>query len=359
MTRTARGLLARAVPLLLLATACGAPPGPASGGPGRGPDRVTLTLNWYPYGEHAPFYYGKRRGIFAKYGIDLTVRAGQGSLRTVQLTAAGRTDFGWADTPALLAAVEQGVRVRSLGVFLQTTPACVQSFAAAGISSPADLRGRTVAGTAGDALSKTFPAFLRANGLAESDVRVRNTDPAGKVAAVVAGRADALLGYANDQGPTLREKTGKRVACLRFSAHGLDFYSDGLIAGERTLHARGGLARRMARAVSEAWQAARGAPEAAVAAMEGDGEGGTGGDGGPGAAVASGQLPPGSVLREQFRTTLTLLHTAATRGRAPGVNTEADWRRTLGVFRAAGLVERARPVAEYWDGGAALEGRGP
>mgnify|MGYP001377776402 CR=1 FL=1 len=33
---------------------------------------ATLMLNWYPYGEHAPFYYGVQEGIFADHGIDLT-----------------------------------------------------------------------------------------------------------------------------------------------------------------------------------------------------------------------------------------------------------------------------------------------
>ncbi|WP_261775746.1 hypothetical protein [Rhodococcus sp. BP-241] len=39
---------------------------------------TSLMLNWYPYGEHAPFYYGGQEGIFAKHGIDLTITAGQG-----------------------------------------------------------------------------------------------------------------------------------------------------------------------------------------------------------------------------------------------------------------------------------------
>ncbi|MEV8411126.1 hypothetical protein AB0R12_36805, partial [Streptomyces niveus] len=31
--------------------------------------------NWYPYGEHAPFYYGVKEKIFEKHGIDLEIRA--------------------------------------------------------------------------------------------------------------------------------------------------------------------------------------------------------------------------------------------------------------------------------------------
>ncbi|MEU0376249.1 ABC transporter substrate-binding protein [Streptomyces cyaneofuscatus] len=337
----ARRLLIGAVPLVLLATACGGnDASTTTSDSGRKLDRVTLTLNWYPYGEHAPFYYGKQQKIFEKHGIDLDVRAGQGSQKTVQATAAGQSDFGWADTPALLAGVDQGVKVKSLGVFLQTTPASVQSFDAKGIAAPGDLKGRTIAGTAGDALSKTFPIFLKKNGIGESDVKVQNTDPAGKIAAVISGKTDGLLGYASDQGPTMQDKAKKPVSYLRFSEHGLNFYSNGLLAGQKILTAKPELAQRMVKAVSEAWAAAAKEPGPAVEAMEG----------------ASEQLPPKSVLSEQFTTTLTLLHTEATEGKAPGVNTEADWQQTIDVFAEAGMVASPKAVADYWDTKTALKG---
>ncbi len=339
----ARRLLIGLVPLMLVATAACGEDGSATStsDSGKKLDKVTLTLNWYPYGEHAPFYYGKQKKIFEKHGIDLTIRAGQGSQKTVQATAAGQTDFGWADTPALLAGVDQGVKVKSLGVFLQTTPASVQFFDAQGIETPADLKGRTIAGTAGDALSKTFPIFLKKNGLAESDVKVQNTDPAGKIAAVISGKTDALLGYASDQGPTMQNKAKKDVGYLRFSEHGLNFYSNGLIAGPKSLAGPGAdVAKRMVEAVSESWAEAEKAPGPAIASMDG----------------ASEQLPPEDVLSEQFRTTLTLLHTDATEGKAPGVNTEADWEQTVDVFAEAGMVRSPKDVSEYWDAGTALKG---
>ncbi len=78
-------------PSVLVATACGGEDASTStSDSGEKLDKVTLTLNWYPYGEHAPFYYGKQQKIFEKHGIDLDIRPGQGSQKTVQATAAGR-----------------------------------------------------------------------------------------------------------------------------------------------------------------------------------------------------------------------------------------------------------------------------
>src|SRR5699024_9407002 len=106
-------------------------------------ESATLMLNWYPYGEHAPFYYGVQEGIFEKHGIDLDIEAGQGSTQTVQATGQGHVDFGWADTPAVLANIDEGVDVKSIGVFLQTTPSAVQVFEDSGIETAEDLKGKT------------------------------------------------------------------------------------------------------------------------------------------------------------------------------------------------------------------------
>src|ERR1700709_2621103 len=54
--------------------------------PAAAADKVVLMLNWYVYGEHAPFYYGKAKGIYAAENIDLEIQEGPGS-------SASRQDF--------------------------------------------------------------------------------------------------------------------------------------------------------------------------------------------------------------------------------------------------------------------------
>jgi NitT/TauT family transport system substrate-binding protein len=325
--------LVPALVLLALAAGCGGGGQQSTSQDGKTLDKVTLTLNWYPYGEHAPFYYGKTKKIYEQHGIDLTIQAGQGSQKTIQATAASQTDFGWADTPALLAGIGQGMKVKSVGVFLQTTPSAVQFFSDKNIKVPADLKGRTVASTAGDALSKTFPAFLKVNGLKADDVKLQNLDAAGKMAATIAGQTDALLGFATDQGPTVQEKAGKPVSYLKFADFGLNFYSNGLLTAQKNLTEKKDLVTRMVAATSEAWTAAQGDAQGAVDAMKG----------------ASEQLPSTAVLKQQFDATLKLLHTNATQGKAPGVDDEADWKKTIQVFADAGVITNPQDPSAYWD----------
>ena len=39
---------------------------------------IDFILNWVPGGDHAPYYYAKKLGWYAKEGIDLNLEPGKG-----------------------------------------------------------------------------------------------------------------------------------------------------------------------------------------------------------------------------------------------------------------------------------------
>lgn len=333
LNRRAAGAIAATTAMLTLA-ACGGGAGQdnsaADGGEGTTP--VTLMLNWYPYGEHAPLYLGVKEGIFAKHGIDLTIDPGQGSTRTAQAVGGKQVDFGWSDTAAVLSNIDQGVDIKSVGVFLQTTPSAVQVFADSGIEEPADLAGRTIAVSAGDAPTTTFPMYLADVGLEPGAVQEQNLDSAGKMAALMAGRVDGLIGFAHDQGPTIANKSGREMRYFRYSDAGLNFYSNGLITHNSTIADNPELVQSMLDAVSESYESAKNDPEAAAKAMVG----------------VDPQTPPEQVLLQQWQETIPLLNTPATNGKVPGTNAEQDWTSTIATLSEAGLLQSAKDPAEYW-----------
>jgi NitT/TauT family transport system substrate-binding protein len=294
---------------------------------------TSLMLNWYPYGEHAPFYYGVQEGIFAKHGIDLTITAGQGSTKTAQAAGSNQTDFGWADSAAVLSNIDKGVKVKSLGVFLQTTPSAVQVYADGPIKTPADLAGKTIAVSAGDAPTTTFPIYLDKVGVPADQVQQQSLDSAGKIAAMLSDQVDGLIGFAHDQGPNIANKSGREMRYLKYSDEGLNFFSNGLITNESTIERSPELVQAMVDATSEAFEAAIANPEAAVKSMVGKDP----------------QTPPESVLLQQWQETIPLLTTANTEGNAPGVNAEEDWISTIAVLGGAGLIDSSSEPSKYWD----------
>ncbi|MEV1146537.1 ABC transporter substrate-binding protein [Micromonospora sp. NPDC049799] len=334
MKRTATALLLSTA-LLFAATGCGDDDSADAGGAG-GNKSVTLTLNWVPYGEHAPFYYGLEKGFYAAEGIDLKIQPGNGSGNTIKQVAQKQTEFGWADSPALLKSVASGMPVRSLGSYLEKGPASVEFFADKNIKTPADLKGKTVGGTPGDALYATFPAWLEKNGLKQSDVKVVNVDAAGKIAALAEGKVDAIMGFFHDQAPTIENKTGKKVDVLLFADYGMNLLGTGLVANTETLEKDPELARKFVRATQKSWtEAAKDAPGAVSAMSE----------------LAENE-PPAEVLTKQLALALPLIGTDA----APGVNTDAQWSETVDLMaRYAELKNPGAPTA-YWDASYAAQG---
>jgi ABC-type nitrate/sulfonate/bicarbonate transport system substrate-binding protein len=326
MTRLTKSLAIGLV-AVVAAAACGGGGSGAAQKTGR--TKVSLTLNWLPYGEHAPFYFGVKKGIFAAQRIDLEIRSGTGSGNTIQQVAQQKTDFGWADTPPLAKGVSAGMKVKSVGVFLQKGPSAIEYLSDRNISKPSDLKGKTIGGTPGDALYALFPAWLKANGLAKEDVRVVDLDAAGKISALAEGRVDAIMGFFHDQGPTIENKTGKKVSYLLYSDWGMNLLGPGLIAGEDTLKNRKDLVRRMVRATQQSWAAAaRDVPDA-VDSMVGVAE----------------QAPPREVMVKQLRLAVGLLGDAAD----PGVDDPAAWARTITLMARYGGLQQASPPDTYWD----------
>lgn len=314
----------------LLLSACG---GSDNGGGSEDTTEVSLMLNWYPYGEHAAIYYGVEQGIYEEHGIDLKIEAGEGSTTTAQAVGQGHVDFGWADTPPVLSNIDEGVKIKSVGVFLQTTPSAVQVFSDSGINEPADLKGKSIAVSAGDAPTTTFPLYLEAVGLDEDDVHQENLDAAGKISAMLAGKVDGLIGFAHDQGPTIAEESGDDVSYMRYSDADLSFYSNGLVASEDMIDDDAELVQEVVSATSEAFEAAVDDPEAAVEAMSGKDP----------------QMPSDEVLLGQWEETIKLLTTDATEGQAPGANAEEDWQETIDVLQEADLVADDGEISKYFD----------
>src|ERR1700721_668883 len=167
--------------------------------PAQAADKVVLMLNWYVYGEHAPFYYGKAKGIYAAEGIDLEIQEGRGSAPTTQAVAAKTADFGYVAVPTMMRAAVKGAPIVATGVLLQTSPMSVMGLVDKNIRKPDDIKGKTVAITPADSITQIWPLFLKKTGLKESDFTTVAGDGQTKLNAAINGQADFLLGSAMDQ----------------------------------------------------------------------------------------------------------------------------------------------------------------
>jgi NitT/TauT family transport system substrate-binding protein len=233
-------------------------------GPAFAADKVTLMLNWYVYGEHAPFYYGKEKGLFAKEGIDLEIQEGRGSGTVAQVVAAKTVQFGYIDVPTMMRATVKGAPITAVGVALQTSPMSAMGFVEKNIKKAEDLKGKTVATTPGDSMSQIWPLFLKKAGLKESDMKIVSGDATTKLNAVINNQADVLLGYVMDQSMKIKDATGKDVFPIKFADYGINLVSSGVVAHRDLVKENPDLVKRFMAAATASIEAAVKDPKGAA-----------------------------------------------------------------------------------------------
>ncbi len=303
-------------------------------GPASAADKVTLMLNWYVYGEHAPFYYGKEKGLYAAEGIDLEIQEGRGSAVTTQAVAAQTVNFGYVDVPTMIKGAAKGAPVISTGVLLQTSPMSAMGFAEKNIKKPEDIKGKIVAMTPGDSMSQIWPLFLKKTGLKEGDFQVVSGDGQTKLNAVINGQADLLLGYVMDQSMKIKDATGKTVFPIRFSDYDVNLVSSGVIANSAWVKANEDLVRRFMSATTKSVEAAEKAPRDAAQAI-------------------LNALPKGGkidTLTEGFELTVPLYRTPETKDKRPFQVTDANMANSLSLLVEYGGVDakaKDNPKAFY------------
>ncbi len=295
-------------------------------------DKVTLRLNWYAYGEHAPFAYGLRKGVYESEGIDLQILEGNGSGPVVQAIGAGNDRFGYADAYAMAGLAVKGVPVKMIANFVQTSPLSIIYFADKPIKGPKDLEGKKVSFTAGDSIHQAFQALLKVNNVDKSKVQEVYFDPRGKMAAVMAGQVDAMGGYYTTQAGQLEDQTKKKAGYFRYVDFGVNTLSQGLFIhtkylGERDLNCR------MVRASSRAWtEAARNPEEAAKILVE--------------IFPKAGRV---ELNLQQWKDTVDLMYTTNTKGKAAGWMAREDWDNLLNLQKTYGNIQTRAPGDYYTD----------
>jgi NitT/TauT family transport system substrate-binding protein len=131
---------------------------------------------------------------FAKYGINLKLNLFQGASEVIPSMLGGSTDIAEASAPQSVEAIQKQPGLQIAFGTLMGSPLSV--IAKKGISTVADLKGKTISVNAAGASSDYYAAvaFLVANGISPSDVHfITGGATSARVSAVLSGAVDAVL----------------------------------------------------------------------------------------------------------------------------------------------------------------------
>src|SRR5262252_10207564 len=121
-------------------------------------DKVRFQTDWIPSGEHAMYYGGWQKGIYAEEGLDITITRGYGSGDTVTKLAAGAFDFGVADMAAVMTArARQNVPVKTIAVVYSQSPHSLFVLKSSGITNFKGLEGKKIGITRDKSHKLYFP----------------------------------------------------------------------------------------------------------------------------------------------------------------------------------------------------------
>jgi putative hydroxymethylpyrimidine transport system substrate-binding protein len=252
---------------LLAAAACGgggSPPGDA------GPVPVTLALDWYPNPDHAGIYAAIDRGVFARAGLRVTPRPPSDVSDPIKLVATGRADLGVSYEPELFFAQEHGIPVTAVATVAPEALASIIASGKNGITTPADLRGRTIGIDGTPSTTAFVDTVLESSGVDPRSVHLTDVG-FNQVPALLAGRVDAVAGvFRNVEGIELAQR-GADPVVFPVDRFGVPAYDELVVIADparlRSDAAYRSMTRRFVGALARATTWARAHPAAATAIM--------------------------------------------------------------------------------------------
>lgn len=259
-------LLVTATAAALVLAACGEKKETvAAGAPSAQPVRVML--DWFPNADHVGLYRALAEGDFKAAGLDVHVQVPADPATPLQLLAAGKVDLAISYEPELLLARDKGLPLVSVAALVQRPLTSIVSLGAKHITSPQQLKGKTV-GDAGLAYQHAYlESILSHAGVPAGSVKEVNVG-ANLVGAMLSGRVDATLGaYWNYEALQLRQ-LGRRVNVIHVENVGVPNYDElVLVARESTLASKTNVLRRFVQALGRGYQSVRSNPQAGVSSL--------------------------------------------------------------------------------------------
>lgn len=233
-------------------------------------DKVTYQLDWLPGGDKAPIYVCINEGFCADAGLEISLQPGRGSSEAITKIATGTSDIGSAGIEALMAAkVNENVPVSAVMSIFNTGPHAFYTTSDAGVTTLADIKGKSVATSPFTSSNVFLPLVLAENGLSEADITLTKSDPGALGPLLMTGQTDAIIAWLTDVSryQAQAKEAGRELVILPWSDAGLDLYSAALVASDAFLSERPDVARRFIAAFKQSIEFAQANPDKAGEAV--------------------------------------------------------------------------------------------
>jgi len=236
--------------LLLAALILGAALGPAAAqAPAKPPDKVAFGLDWQAEAEYRGYYQAQATGIYARHGLDVTIRQGGPQVNQAQMLLAGRLDFNLASNSFLaLNFARESLPFVAVAAMFQRDPAILLAHPGTGHDSFEALRGTPI--MLGADSRAGWWNFLRAR-FGYTDAQVRPY--AFSLAPFLADKGAVQQGYLGSEPFLVRQAAGFDPVVLLLADAGYSGYGSLVTASTKLVEGNPDLVQRFLDASIEGW----------------------------------------------------------------------------------------------------------
>lgn len=293
---------------------------------------VKLLLDWTWWPPHVPIVTAIEKGFFDRAGLNVEIRQGTGSGTTSQVVGQGTYDIGHVNLSSAAQAIAKGVPIRAIATVTAMGPPGMV-FRPGLVKKPSDVIGKRIGSTPGGSDSQILPAFLAANNIDPSQVRIVNMPGEAKLGALISGQIDIVSGDAIYFAALAGDK-GLEVEHFGYGEHGANTIGYGFISNDAYMKNNGDTLRRFISAAMEGYRYTEANLPEAVAIYK--------------KVTSSSQ--PDKTVQDVYKGYLTLLkYKAEGRGGLyTGRNDPAVWTQALDILSKYAGLTSTKPQSEYW-----------
>ncbi len=229
--------------------------------------KISLALDWYPWGNHTGIFMALENGFFEDEGLSVDIQVPADPTTALQLVATGDDDFTISYQADVLYARSQGLEIQSVAALVQHPLNTIMALESSEISDPADLEGKTVGVTGVPSDEAMLGAILEDVGLSLDDVEVVNVG-FDLMPSLLGGSVDAIIGGYYVHESILAEQQGSPVVAMNVADHGVpDYYELLLVTGDAFAEKNPAAVEAFIRALQRGYEAAAADTTAAVDAL--------------------------------------------------------------------------------------------
>lgn len=295
-------------------------------------DKLSVRLDFSPWGVHAGMHLAQEKGWFKNAGLDVDIQDGKGTTNTIQLVGSGQVDVGQVQLGLMALARENGLPLKSFAGWARRGDMAVLVAEDSGINSVKDLAGKKLVTFTASPWVPYIENFLAAGDLDRDDLSILMVAPPAMVGTYASGEVDGFMTVGPFGLPLV---AGSRPAKqILMDDAGVTFPSYGLIAQEDTIQGRREELAKLAEIQQKAWEYIFDGhvEEAADAIMA--------------------QRPDNNLKRDvligQIEAYRPFFNTERTKDMRFGLQSKDDWQDAISAMEAANIIKPGQKPEDFF-----------